>query len=126
MDLPDRRTIRPAIETNHPAENPAEQFQNQTLRPVIKLQNELLLTIFRHYLQKRRIPFSSLPRDDRQRQIAHSLQQDNRLRGLLFGMIIGQFTPQEMETYLTMEGEINRRVTSLLTMRLHDQEKALF
>ena len=37
-----------------------ELFQNQTLRPVIKMQHDLLIASFSNYIQKRKLDFSSL------------------------------------------------------------------
>ena len=37
-----------------------ELFQNQTLRPVIKMQHDLLIASFNTYKAKRKIDFSSL------------------------------------------------------------------
>lgn len=34
---------------------PEEKFQNQTLRPILKWQNELLLEVFRNYASKQKV-----------------------------------------------------------------------
>lgn len=118
--MTDRRAPRPTIETDATLTRPEEAFQNQTLRPVLKMQHELLLGVFRHYLRKRKVPFQHAGADRREELIARAVSKDNRLRGLLFGMVIGQFTPAEMTTYLEQEGEFNRRITSMLIQRLFD------
>ena len=41
--------MRPEIITQ-PSESVLENFQNQTLRPILKQQNELLLAVFRQYV----------------------------------------------------------------------------
>ena len=50
-----RRALRPTIATA-PAATADERFQNTALRPVLKLQHDLLLAVFRHYLTKRKVP----------------------------------------------------------------------
>ncbi|NNC70300.1 MAG: glyoxalase, partial [Flavobacteriaceae bacterium] len=37
-----------------------EQFQNRTLRPIIKLQNNLFVEVFRNYICKRKYSFYDL------------------------------------------------------------------
>ena len=47
-------SLRPSVEVNidkNEANSPGH-FQNATLRPILKLQNELLLQMFNHYLDK--------------------------------------------------------------------------
>ena len=119
-----RLQLRPHIETQA-TDNPEAAFLHQTLRPVLKLQNELLLGITRHFLQKRKVKLVKMSPAQRDQQIQHSIGKDNRLRGLLFGCVLGQFTPEELKYYLENEGEINRRITQLLVQRLQTQMERL-
>ena len=119
--MSDRKTIRPLVQTQSGTSNPAEQFQNETLRPILKMQNELLLAVYRHFLAKRRVPFAKKTEKEQAGWIRHSLQQDNRLRSTLLGLVIGQFTLAEWETYTQQEAECRRRLTQPLARRLTDQ-----
>jgi hypothetical protein len=121
MTNPDPRlSIRPQIDTQ-PAQAANEAFLHESLRPVLKLQNELLVNITRHFLEKRKVKWEQLNQQQRLQQIQHSVGKDNRLRGLLFGCILGQFTSMELAYYLSNESEINRRISHLLIQRLEDQ-----
>ncbi len=120
-----RKAIRPEIHTMVEPENPAEKFQNEVLRPIMKMQNDLIVAIFRHFLRKRKVPFNGKSIEERKQWIAHSLSKDNRLRGMLLGAIIGHFTLEEYTFYLEQEGEMRRRITNLLTERLRSQMKEL-
>ncbi|MEN0006397.1 MAG: hypothetical protein AAF798_19750 [Bacteroidota bacterium] len=119
-----RKTIRPTIPTIMESPSAMEQFQNQCLRPILKLQNELLIAIVRHYLEKRKIDLAKMEETKKVQQLTHSISKDGRMRGLLFGAVVGQFTLEEWETYRTQEGECNRRITQLLTQRLVSQLEA--
>lgn len=125
MSIDPRIQLRPHIETGA-VSKPDEEFLHQTLRPVLKLQNELLLEITRHFLQKRKVKLASMSPAQRDQQIQHSIGKDNRLRGLLFGCVLGQFTAEELSFYLANEGETNRRITQLLTQRLQTQMDRLY
>ncbi len=120
-----RLQIRPQIESL-PTDHPAEAFLHQTLRPVLKLQNELFLSITSHFFVKRKIRFATMDNAQQKQQVQHSIGKDNRLRGLLFGIIVGQFTKEELDFYLKNEAEINRRITQLLVQRLHTQLEQLY
>lgn len=112
-----RLALRPQLDLA-PAAAPDEQFQNDTLRPVMKMQHDLLLDVFRMFLAKRKVKLEQLPAHQRFAKIKELLTRDNRLRGLLFGIAIGQFTRGEMEYYLENDGNVNRRITNLIVERM--------
>lgn len=115
------RQLRPPIPTESTADSPAEQFQNQTLRPILKLQNELLLRLYRQYLHKRKQPLMRLSAREQTDYITHSVQQDQKFRNLLVGLVVGQFTLPELEQFLADEAELTRRLASLVAQRLTTQ-----
>ena len=124
--MPDtRKSIRPAIAVEKPAETAEESFQNEVLRPILKLQNELLLAIFRHFMEKRKTAFHKMPRLRQLQQIEQSLSKDNSLRKLLLGAVIGQFTPEEYDTFLHQEAEATRRIMAMMAQRLQDQVESV-
>jgi hypothetical protein len=115
-----KKTIRPAIVTEKVAETGSEKFQNEVLRPILKLQNDLLLAIVRHFLQKRKVKFEILSKQARLDWIAHSLRNDLRMRDLLLGTIIGHFTNEEWQVFQSDEAELTRRITEMMTRRIQD------
>lgn len=120
-----RVALRPIIPNLSPATSPAEQFQNQTLRPILKMQNELIVQLYRHFLFKRKVKFNGMSIEQRKDWISKSISKDNRLRGILLGMVVGHFTASELNSFIEMEGEARRRIFDLLTQRLQSQMKAL-
>lgn len=120
-----RILIRPKIQVEKPAATEMESFQNDTLRPILKMQNDLIVDIYRHFLLKRKVPFEGMSIEKRKAWIANSLSKDNRLRGILLGSVVGHFTKKEWTFYAQQEGEVRRRIKSLITQRLQDQMKKL-
>jgi len=118
------KDLRPTISSidRAAATTPEEQFQNQTLRPILKFQNELLLNIYKHYLEQRKRQFYKLSNSKgKLAYIEHSIQKDSKLRELLLGMVIGHFTKEEYDIYLKTEKSIRKRIINLLVQRLQDQ-----
>lgn len=99
----------------------AERFQNSTLRPVIKLQNDLLLLVFKNYIQKRKNVFYELNLQKRMDYVAHAIQKDIKFRNSLKGMIIGQFTVEEYELYTANSSALNKRMMGMVLKRIQDQ-----
>jgi hypothetical protein len=98
-----------------------EQFQNATLRPVIKFQNHLLVAAFRNYAQKHKNFFYGLTLPKRLDYIEHAIQKDMKFRNSLKGMIIGQFTVEEYEIYIQNSSALNKRMMNMVIERLKDQ-----
>lgn len=95
-----------------------EAFQNKTLRPVIKLQNNLLVAAFQNYIRKHKNVFYTLVLEKRMEYIENAVQKDTKFRNSLKGMIIGQFTQEEYLGYIENSSALNKRMMSLVRERL--------
>ena len=111
-------SIRPELQLDTTASTPAETFQNQTLRQVLKFQHDLLVAAFRSYIRKRHGVYKALSEKGKLDWISNSLQKDQQLRQLMAGMVIGQFTGAEWEQFASNEPEYLRRLITMLIQRL--------
>lgn len=98
-----------------------ERFQNITLRPVVKLQNPLLIEMFRNYISKRKNVFYNLSLEKRLDYIENAVNKDMKFRNSLKGMIIGQFTVEEYLIYIQNSSALNKRMANLIRERLISQ-----
>lgn len=119
--------LRPKIESAVVTSTtlPDERFQNQTLRPVILLQNDLLLEAFRNYIQKHKNAFYELNVDQRLGYIDNAIQKDIKYRNSLKGMVIGQFTVEEYRFYITNSSALNKRMMNLVKERIQNNIQLL-
>ncbi|USD25052.1 glyoxalase [Flagellimonas marinaquae] len=129
MDLEsDRRLdIRPSIPESHFNNQMGfdEHFQNKTLRPVLKLQNYLLVEAFKNYANKHKGVFYDLSLEKKLQYIERAIQKDIKFRNSLKGMIIGQFTVEEYRDYITNSSALNKRMMHMVVERLKDQIQLL-
>ena len=95
-----------------------EYFQNSTLRPIIKLQNNLFVEIFRNYITKHKSVFYDLPIEKRILYIENAIQKDMKLRNSIKGMIIGLFTIEEYLVYIENSSALNKRMMNIVKDRL--------
>lgn len=98
-----------------------EQFQNRTLRPIIKLQNELLLAVFQNYITKHKNGFYELSLENRLVYIENAIQKDIKFRNSLKGIIIGQLTVEEYAIYIKNSSALNKRMMHMVIERLKNQ-----
>ncbi len=98
-----------------------ERFQNETLRPIIRFQNLLLIEVFKNYAQKHKNMFYELSIDDKLKYIERAIQKDIKFRNSLKGMIIGQFSTEEYLNYIENSSALNKRMMNMVIERLKDQ-----
>ena len=98
-----------------------ERFQNETLRPIIKFQNDLLIAAFRNYVSKHKNAFYDLDPDRRLEYIENAIQKDIKFRNSLKGMVIGQFAIEEYQDYIQNSSALNKRMMNMVIARLKDQ-----
>ncbi len=95
-----------------------ERFQNVTLRPVIKLQNELFIEVFKNYVSKHKNVFYELSLSKQLDYIENAIHKDMKFRNSLKGMVIGQFTIEEFDIYIKNSSDLNKRMMNLVKERL--------
>ncbi|MCA9485117.1 MAG: hypothetical protein KC553_15405 [Nitrospina sp.] len=98
-----------------------ERFQNITLRPVIKLQNDLFIEVFKNYIRKHKNAFYELSVEKKILFIENAIQKDIKFRNSLKGMVIGQFTIEEYDIYIQNSSALNKRMMNLVIDRLKEQ-----
>lgn len=121
------KAIRPAIPSivQQNETTAAEQFQNTCLRPILKLQNDLLIALFKNYIVSRKGKFHQVNDSAKLTYISDNIKKDLKFKNLLIGVIIGHFTLEEYELYQSNPQELNRRISSMLIKRLQDQVASL-
>ncbi|MBC7523625.1 MAG: glyoxalase [Flavobacterium sp.] len=98
-----------------------ELFQNRTLRPIIKLQNNLLIQVYINYVVKQKSIFFTLSPDKKLAHIEHSIHRDEIFRSILKGIIIGFFTVEEYFDYAKNSSNLNKRMLNMICERLKSQ-----
>ena len=97
-----------------------ELFQNMVLRPVIKMQHDvLILRVQSHFLSKK-VVFHIMDKKKRVNAIVSAFQYDNAFKKEIHGMILGQLTIEEFKTYLKSERSMNKRIIQMVRNRMLD------
>ena len=102
-----------------------ELFQNEVLRPILKLQNDLFIASFLNYISKYKRDFYTKSVENKLAIIENSIQKDIKFRNSLKGMIIGLFTTDEYALYIQNSSSLNKRMMNLLIERLKSQVQLL-
>ncbi|MFT7119366.1 MAG: hypothetical protein ACI9LF_001755 [Flavobacteriales bacterium] len=112
--------LRPEIMGARVDENMSdeERFQNSSLRPIAKLQNDLIIAVFRNYIKKHKNVFCGLTANKRIDYIENAVNRDQKFRNSLKGMLMGQFTIAEYQHYITNSSALNKRMMNLVRERL--------
>lgn len=95
-----------------------ERFQNITIRPILKLQNDLFVYVFKNYVSKYKNDFYTYSTEKKLQFIENSIQKDIKFRNSLKGMVIGLFTTNEYADYIKNSSNLNKRMMNMLIERL--------
>ena len=98
-----------------------ESFQNEVLRPILKLQNDLFLAVFSHYITKSKVDFYNFTIEKKLAFIEHAIQKDSKFRSAFKGMVLALFTIDEYLEYIKNASNLNKRMMSMLIERFKSQ-----
>ena len=103
------------------ASSAEEAFQNRTLRPILKLQNDLLIDVFKNYISKYKGDFHAYSVEKKLAYIENAIQKDIKFRNSLKGIVIGLFTIEEYSAYIQSSSSLNKRMMNMVIERLKSQ-----
>lgn len=117
-----KKQIRPALPALLKKENMSvdELFQNSVMRPIIKLQNDLIISHFEHYLKRNKVIWQDYSETQKKVFLQKSFNRDVQLKVGLRSVIIGLFTLEEYKQYLKNESQLNRRINVIIEKRVTD------
>ncbi|WP_338767832.1 hypothetical protein WAF17_06565 [Bernardetia sp. ABR2-2B] len=131
QNLTPKKSIRPQISNALLVDTMSgeERFQNSTLRPILKLQNKILIAIFKDYITEKEAKktskssksersYSRLSATKQREYIDTVFQKDIKFKSQLLGMIIGHFDLEEYNLYAQNKTGTDRRIINLLKERI--------
>ncbi|WP_235298854.1 hypothetical protein [Portibacter marinus] len=117
------RLIRPDLDIEYDpvSASVALVFQNEVLRPILKLQNALIMSIFIDHCLKKMINLGQLDSKQLEKKVRNIMSKEQRLKNQLIGMIIGMMTVEEHKYYLLNTKAVNKRMISMIRERILSQ-----
>lgn len=118
--------LRPVIKTEEfDKSTEDEKFQSLTLRPILKLQNKLIIGLFKNYIVESKSSFYPLSAEQKANFVETTLQKNIVLKNKLIGIVLGMFTLEELAFYSVNASLCNKRIVSLLIERIRSQISVL-
>lgn len=113
--------ILPKIDSNDTTVSEHESFQNETLRSILKFQNELIIQYFEHFIVESKIEFIKLKYTHKITKINDLFKTNIQFKQFYLGLIVGYFSSSEFQFYTLHKKEINKRIISMLIERICSQ-----
>ena len=116
-------SIRPTLNLESDSSLAHEKFQNEVLRPILKFQNDLLVSFFQNSKQFQQ----QIKKIDTSNSAHYEvglrdfLKRNNHFRNKCLGLILGMMTVEELKMYMVEEAEYKRRILGMLVKRIQDQ-----
>jgi hypothetical protein len=98
----------------------AEDFQNKVLRPIIKMQSDLLILHLNSKLDSLKVDLSQYNSIKQKDILTKLFHKDLSFKREILGIIIGQFKVEEYQAYIPISKEISKRVNQIILNRCID------
>jgi len=121
MEECSKTALRPRLQLPAVAQgNAIEGFQNQVLRPVIKLQHELIIAQLESEQGLLAAVTGTQTHEEHLRATLLWLQRNVPARHAVIGMVVGMLTTDEHTFYLAHSSELSRRIVTMVCQRYAD------
>jgi hypothetical protein len=111
--------LREEILTEKSEQTPIEQFQNTTIRPILKYQHTILIVFFNANIHVQYIVSANYSLLKKQNQLKLFASKQLAFRAQLLGMVTGLFTEAEFEFYLSEKVNLDKRIASMILDRFY-------
>tara|TARA_Y100000385_G_scaffold102307_1_gene105742 strand:- start:1878 stop:2237 length:360 start_codon:yes stop_codon:yes gene_type:complete len=95
-----------------------ELFQNEVLRPILKMQHEITLKLFSKNIDNLGIVWKDLKKSKKNQCVENQLSKNIQFKNLVIGVVAGQFNELEMDKYLLNSREYNKRILQMTIQRI--------
>ena len=88
---------RPTIKTLSKEREPLdiEFFQNETLRPILKMKNDVILEFFNSYIHQKKINWIQKSIEKKEEFVYQNISKDNIFKNAIIHLIVGNFLLEE-------------------------------
>lgn len=115
------KSIRPIIEIDNSKSTDLELFQSLSLRPILKLQNNIILSLMNQHLAEHKLVVKNLT-DNKKTERIHDIVKNNlQQKQLLLGVVIAHFTDEELNFYYLNKKEVVKRIITMVLERICSQ-----
>lgn len=112
---------RPILELEQPSQQSKEEkFQNECIRPIIKFQHDLIISMVHGHRFFHKAMLGSDTQEQYRAKLKTFLVGQKELRQQLVGIVIGLFTTDELKRYQLHPAEYQRRIIQIIAQRLFD------
>ena len=109
--------LREEILTKKSEQIPIEQFQNTTIRPILKYQHTILIVFFSSNVHVQYIVSANYLLLKKQNQLKLFVSKQLAFRAQLLGIVTGLFTDAEFDFYLSEKVNLDKRISSMILER---------
>lgn len=113
--------LRPILDLEHTSnQSHIERFQNDVIRPILKFQHEIILSLVQDHRFFKKSMQSTNTQDEYRLALKAFLNTQKELRNQLIGLVIGLLTIEEYNTYVKASAEYQRRILHMINQRVFD------
>ena len=98
-----------------------ELFQNETLRPILKMKNDVILEFFNSYTRHKKVNWIKKTIEKKEEFIYQNISKDHTFKNAIIHLIVGNFSLKEYVEYSSKAKEYNKRIWKMIQQRICNQ-----
>ena len=111
--------LRPDISAKKVDQTLSEEFQNTTIRPILKYQHSILIVFFSSNVHVQYIVSANYSLLKKQNQLKLFVSKQLAFRAQLLGIVTGLFTDAEFDFYLSEKVNLDKRIANMILDRFY-------
>lgn len=111
--------LRPDISAKKVDQTLSEEFQNTTIRPILKYQHSILIVFFNSNVHVQYIVSANYSLLKKQNQLKLFVSKQLAFRAQLLGIVTGLFTDAEFDFYLSEKVNLDKRIANMILDRFY-------
>ncbi|MCI4668165.1 MAG: hypothetical protein MRZ79_08385 [Bacteroidia bacterium] len=113
--------IRPELKLDNSQAGSMEGFQNEVLRPILKFQNVVLVSMLKEWMNAHKQPLDQMSKEKASELIDHVIKTNKALKAQFLGVILAMMTLEELDFFYVHKREFQKRISTMLIKRIQDQ-----
>lgn len=113
-------SLRPALGLSVDQSSEEELFQNEVIRPIIKMQHDVIISLIQEFPHFKNVLKNRENYQVFREHLSTYLNKNHSTKNQLIGMVIGMMTVDEMAQYINNVQSLNKRIVNMIAKRVAD------
>jgi hypothetical protein len=114
------KALRPSLSLSSALSSDEESFQNEVIRPIVKMQHDLILSLIESYPHFINVLSTRENYQKLRESLTAYINNNPSIKNQLIGLVIGMMSTSELSQYIYDTQAVNKRIINIIAKRIAD------